>query len=171
MADFAPSFEKMIKNEGGFVLHNVTGDRGGLTYAGIARNFHPNWSGWRILDNGDTDNPQLTQMVSDFYKENFWDRVKGDGINNQEIAESIFDFSVNAGTSTASKLAQLVVDAIPDGKIGSKTLEKLNAMDSELFTLKYALAKIARYAEICKRNDSQKKFLLGWVNRTLGALS
>lgn len=41
MADFNPAFEAMIKDEGGYVLHNVEGDRGGMTYAGIARNMNP----------------------------------------------------------------------------------------------------------------------------------
>lgn len=171
MADFDPAFETMIKNEGGYVLHNVTGDRGGQTYAGIARNFHPNWPGWTIIDNGDMENSHLTQMVRDFYKSNFWDKIKGDDLKVQEIGASIFDFAVNAGVRTAAKLAQLVVDATPDGKIGDKSVDKLNNIDGEIFVLKYALSKIARYAEICRRNSVQKKFLLGWINRTLGALS
>ena len=36
MADFDPAFDKMIRNEGGFKLTNIAGDRGGQTYAGIA---------------------------------------------------------------------------------------------------------------------------------------
>lgn len=171
MADFAPSFEKMIRNEGGFVLHEVPGDRGGQTYAGIARNIHPSWQGWEIIDRQELDNAGLTQLVRDFYKEHFWDRVKGDDISHQGIAESLFDFAVNAGVRTASKLAQLVVDATPDGVIGARTVAKLNDIDEEAFIPRYALAKIARYAEICKRNPVQKKFLLGWINRTLGALA
>ena len=78
MADFEPSFEKMIKNEGGYVLHTVPGDNGGQTYAGIARNFHSSWKGWEIIDRDDMDNEALTEMVREFYKENFWDKVKGD---------------------------------------------------------------------------------------------
>jgi lysozyme family protein len=38
MANFDPAFDKMIRNEGGFKLTNIEGDRGGQTYAGIARN-------------------------------------------------------------------------------------------------------------------------------------
>lgn len=171
MADFTPAFEKMINHEGGFILANVANDNGGQTYAGIARNYHPNWEGWQIIDRGDLDNPILTQKVRDFYKSNFWKSCKGEDITNQKIAESIFDFAVNAGTRTASKLAQIVVDATPDGIIGSKTLAKLNNCDDELFISKFALAKVARYAEICRRTPIQTKFLLGWINRTLGELS
>lgn len=48
MADFLQAYESMIRNEGGYTLHTVAGDRGGMTYAGIARNFHPNWPGWAL---------------------------------------------------------------------------------------------------------------------------
>lgn len=171
MADFFPAYEKMIINEGGYVLHNVTGDHGGQTYAGIARNFHPDWQGWAIIDQGRTDNPELTDMVSDFYKSNYWDKVKGEELGHQGVAEALFNFAVNAGVKTAVKLAQLVIAATPDGIIGPITVSKLNKVDEEHFIAKYALAKTARYAEICKRNPDQKKFLLGWINRTLGALS
>jgi hypothetical protein len=33
------------------------------------------------------------------------------------------------------------------------------------------LAKMARYAEICNKNRTQVKFLLGWLNRTLKGLA
>jgi len=171
MADFSPAFEKMIRHEGGFNLENVEHDIGGLTYAGITKKYHPEWQGWKIIDRGDMENPNLTQMVRDHYKSTFWKQCKGDKIDNQKIAESIFDFSVNAGSRTAGKLAQIVVDATPDGVIGPKTLEKLNDCDEELFISKFALAKVARYVEICRRNPVQKKFLLGWINRTMGELS
>lgn len=171
MATFAPAFEHMIVNEGGYRLTDVAADRGGQTYAGIARNFHPGWAGWRYIDANDLQDPQLSYLVREFYKTQFWDKVSGDAIERQAIAASIFDFAVNAGVLTAAKLAQLVVGAVPDGRIGPATVEKLNAMDESVFALKYALAKIARYAEICNKDRSQSKFLLGWVNRTLKGAS
>jgi lysozyme family protein len=72
----------------------------------------------------------------------------------------------------AIKLAQLTVGATPDGGIGAKTIEKLNAVtDGQQFKQAYALAKMARYAEICNKNRAQSKFLLGWLNRTLKGLA
>jgi lysozyme family protein len=170
MADFDPAFERMIQNEGGYGLINIAADRGGQTYAGIARNFHPSWPGWKIIDNNQMENLELSALVRSFYKEQFWDRVGGDAIQRQIIAESIFDFAVNAGISTAAKLTQIVVGAVPDGRIGPVTLEKLDGIDSSIFVLKYAVAKIARYAEICNKNREQSKFLLGWINRTMKGL-
>lgn len=171
MADFQPAYEAMIKNEGGYVNHKVAGDRGGQTYAGIARAFHPQWPGWSIVDSNDMDNSELSSLVADFYQKHFWQRISADEIKEQAIAESIFDFAVNAGTRTAAKLVQIVVGATPDGVLGPITLAKLNSADPELFVAKFALAKVARYTEIVKRDRTQSKFLLGWLNRTLGGLS
>lgn len=171
MADFSPAFESMVQNEGGYKLTNVTNDRGGQTYAGIARNFHSDWPGWVIIDRGDMGNLELSRLVREFYKTTFWDVISGDAIQQQAIAAAIFDFAVNAGAATAAKLAQLVVSAMPDGRIGPKTLTALNALDEGVFVLKYALAKVARYAEICNKDRSQSKFLLGWLNRTMKGLT
>jgi lysozyme family protein len=176
MANFIKAYEKMIRNEGGYVNHKVAGDRGGQTFAGIARRFHPNWEGWHLIDMNESNREEsnredIIPMVMSFYREKFWDRLKADQIHNQLIAESLFDFSVNTGLTTAIKLAQIVVNANPDGIIGSNTLEKLNATQEQLFITKYALAKVARYTNIVKRDRSQKKFLLGWLNRTLRAVS
>ena len=164
MADFIPAFEAMIKNEGGYVLHNIHGDRGGMTFAGIARNMNPKWAGWDIVDAGGTPH---ADMVRSFYRTNYWNPVRGDEIVHQAIAQTVFDFAVNAGVPVAAKLAQLVAGTTPDGKIGFKSVEALNAYDPEKFVLAYALAKIARYRDIVSRDRIQQKFLLGWINRTL----
>jgi lysozyme family protein len=167
MADFNPAFEIMMKNEGGYVLHNVPGDRGGMTYAGIARNMNPQWQGWRLID-AKQDVP--AQMVRDFYKPAFWDNIRGDDLQHQAIAQAIFDFQVNTGRP-ARVLAQVVVGATPDGQFGQRTVAALNAADPEKFVLAYALAKIARYRDIVTRDRTQQKFLLGWINRTLAGVT
>lgn len=167
MADFLPAFEAMIKNEGGYVLHNVEGDRGGMTYAGIARNMNPQWPGWALID-AKQDVP--AQMVRDFYRGNYWNPIQGDRITSQVVAQAIFDFHVNAG-AVARKLAQLVIGATPDGAFGDKTVAAINSYPEDKFVMAYALAKIARYRDICMRDRSQSKFLLGWVSRTLQGLA
>lgn len=164
MADFFPAFERMIVNEGGYKLHTVAGDRGGQTYAGIARNRWPKWPGWRDIDAGDTPPAQLVRA---FYRTQFWTPLRLDEVNHQDVARNIFDFGVNAGTAVAAKLAQVVVGTTPDGRIGPKTLAAINDMDPELFVLRYTLAKVTRYRDIVERDRSQMKFLLGWINRTL----
>lgn len=151
-------------NEGGYKLTHAKDDRGGMTYAGIARNAWPEWTGWTIIDQGGRPD---ADMVRRFYRAAFWQPVRGDQIQNQRVAETLFDFGVNAGVRTAVKLAQTVVGATPDGVVGPKTIAAINAVDAEKFLLAYALAKVARYAAIVTRDRSQAKWLLGWINRTL----
>lgn len=170
MAKFLSAFEFMMKNEGGYILHEVEGDRGGQTYAGIARNFHPDWAGWHILDKN-VGVGDLTRLVRKFYSDKFWNPIMGDDIISQDIAECLFDFGVNTGVKRAVKIAQIVVGSTPDGYFGNKTLTKINAMSSEDFVIKYTLAKLARYVNICKRDPVQKKFLYGWCYRLLKGLS
>ena len=169
MADFNPAFEKMLHDEGGMQLTDIPGDRGGMTYAGIARNPNPQWPGWALVDRKEFGGP-LTTMVREFYRTNYWDRVRGDELRSQEIAETIFNFAVNTGTGVAIKLAQVIVGAVPDGGIGPKTVELLNQCTPQNFMASYALAKIGRYAAICNKDRGQSKFLLGWINRTLQGL-
>jgi len=169
MADFLKAFEKTIADEGGMQLTDIPGDRGGMTYAGIARNPNPQWPGWALVDRKEFGGP-LTSMVREFYRQHFWNVVRGDEIANQAIAETIFNFAVNTGPGVAIKLAQVIVGAVPDGGIGPKTVELLNQCTPQNFVASYALAKIGRYAAICNKDRTQSKFLLGWINRTLQGL-
>lgn len=163
MADFEPAYEGMVRNEGGYVLHNVAGDRGGMTYAGIARNMNPQWAGWPVIDSG-SEPP--ADMVRAFYRANFWNPISGDELQHQSTAQTIFDFHVNTGRP-ARVLAQIVAGVTPDGSFGPRTVQALNAYDPDKFVMAYAIAKIARYRDIVTRDRTQAKFLLGWINRTL----
>lgn len=168
MAEFLPAFERMIANEGGFKLHTVEGDRGGATYAGIARKMNPSWFGWTFIDQGQEPPAEL---VRSFYREGYWVPLRADEITAQHTAQTLFDFAVNTSApgrpSVAAKLAQMVAGVTPDGSVGPKTLAAINAMDPALFCAQFALAKLARYRDIVTKDRTQQKFLLGWLNRTL----
>lgn len=168
MADFDQAFERAILAEGGFKLHQVSGDTGGLTYAGIARNKNPDWVGWAYLDAGETP---PTALVREYYKTGWWDPIQGDAILDQDVAYTFYSFATNSSARlrpvTAIKLAQLAARTTPDGVVGPKTVAAINRMSPELFILRFGMARMARYADICNKNRSQREFLLGWLNRTL----
>lgn len=166
MVGFNDAYSEMIRLEGGYVLHEVPGDKGGQTYAGIARTRQPDWPGWLYVDRGDIP---PTQMVRDFYHQKFWLPMSCDKMRI-DIAASVFCFGVNAGTGVAVRLAQLVAGVEPDGAAGPRTIDALNRLTVNAFHLGYFAAKIERYAGIVNRDRSQAKFLLGWVNRSLEGL-
>jgi len=175
MAEFTDAFRLVIANEGGY--GNDPDDPGGETYKGVARKFFSKWEGWTTIDllkrqsgfpgNLDRD-VELQRDVEDFYRVNFWNKIKGDDIGNQKVAESIFDFAVNAGVGTSVSLAQMVVDAEADGVIGNESITRINAFDSEHFLAAFTVAKIARYVNIVKKRPTSRKYFYGWVLRALG---
>ncbi|MCP3943214.1 MAG: hypothetical protein GY710_17240 [Desulfobacteraceae bacterium] len=177
MTEFDESFKKVIMLEGGYKLHKVKGDRGGMTYAGIARKRWPKWSGWGKIDAKEYD-AELTGMVRAFYKKEFWDRIRGDDMGAPEVAYHIFAFAVNAGLKTAVRMTQRIIGALPDGILGNKSFRRLNEMiqdekDERIFVVTFSLFKIFRYKNICLNDDrrdqdeliSNQKFLCGWINR------
>lgn len=174
MAEFKISLQKTLTHEGGYV--NDTNDMGGETYKGISRNAHPDWSGWEQIDiskyeyhfpkNLD-ENEDLQTEVELFYHTNFWQPLKADQIENQKMADSIFDFGVNAGIKTSIRYAQSILETGVDGILGSKTLEKLNTYNPEHFYVLFTIAKITHYITIIKNRPVNKTYLYGWIIRTL----
>ena len=174
MALFESSLQKILAHEGGYV--NDPDDTGGETYKGVARAMNSKWNGWVQVDWCKTQkgfpanlekNSELQEEVSRFYQVNYWDALCADSIENQLVADSIFDFGVNAGVRTSASLAQLVVEADPDGVIGPTTLDKLNAFDPDHFLAAFTVAKIARYISIVKKRPESRKYFYGWICRTI----
>jgi lysozyme family protein len=170
MADFEHAFRRTLDHEGGYALTQTRGDRGGQTFAGISRRYHPDWTGWQYIDHGRRAGSALDELVARFYRDEFWARMRGDGIRSQRIANSIYDFAVNAGVMRAVRLAQGVVGVKADGILGPQTMAALNEAPAD-FVLRYALAKIDHYNTLARRDATQQRFLCGWINRALAGVA
>lgn len=174
MAKFNLAFSKMLSHEGGYI--NDPDDLGGETYKGIARNSHGAWSGWSIIDQDKIKsnfpksletNEKLQSLVEQFYFNIFWRPLNADQIQNQTSADSVFDFAVNAGTATSTRLVQSIVGTKIDGVIGEHTLNKINSMDFGYFQAVLTVAKIKYYMNVIRKRPTSKRFLLGWISRSL----
>ena len=161
MADFDPAVAKTLIREGGARFTDNPDDHGGATKYGISQNAYPN-----------VDIRNLTEdQAKAIYKRDYWDKVAGDTLKSQAVAENIFDTAVNMGPTTATKLAQVTLELDVDGRFGPATAKAVNACDEGEFLAEFTLAKVARYAAICNKDRTQSKFLLGWINRALGSAS
>lgn len=172
MANFDISYKRTSLYEGGYA--NVSGDKGGETYAGISRKFHPNWKGWKIIDsykplkwNQIINNTELKALVKEFYLVNFWNPIKGSFYNSQIIADFIYDYAVHSGISRACKKLQTALGfktSDIDGKIGPQTLLALN--NASVSTLLTKLKDERRNFLIAlSKQPGQSKFKTGWVER------
>jgi len=136
MADFSKAFPIILKNEGEYV--NDPKDSGGETYRGISRRWFPNWGGWKIIDiykkdkklnnKNLSENKELVNLVFSFYKKEFWDKIWGDKISNQKVANLLLDSSVNIGISNAVKMSQKSFALLESGKMDNILLKKLNSV-------------------------------------------
>lgn len=189
MAKFLISYEKMKKDEGGYACDPK--DRGGETYRGVSRKYHPDWKGWPIIDANkwpgfteEMKNPKnwskadtkfhklesLQILVHRFYVENFWNLIRGDEIEIQEIADAVYNFAVMTSPKRAIITAQMALGVTVDGDLGPKTLKALNSSDSKSFLSLFTVFRISYHVLICRKNSVQKRFFFTWVSRALGAI-
>lgn len=185
MASFDHSYKTYIQPfEGGYV--NNPNDKGGETYAGIARKFHPTWSGWAYIDEikktnpvikTNTKFPAIQDKVDKFYLLGLWEPNNFSKIENQGIADILFDWYVNSGSNAANtKGAETYgVDEILnrdfgfklplDSKFDDLTIKAINAVDpAKLYnTIKEERKKF--YQTLVAKDPTQQTFLKGWMNR------
>ena len=174
MAEFKISLQKTLAHESGYV--NDPDDLGKETYKGISRASHSNWSGWSLIDNYKAKSGfpsildkdiELQKQVELFYLYEFWLPLRAYQIQNQTSTDSIFDFAVNAGIKTSVQLVQSIVGTKADGIIGEQTLKKLNSLDFGYFQPAFTVSKITHYISIIQKRPTNKKYLYGWIIRTL----
>lgn len=182
MADFKIAHKRTEKFEGGYAFDKD--DSGGETWRGIARNYNPKWKGWPIIDKLVPVKPkkwdravfaainkklyahtELNQWVDSYYEANYWDCINLDLIASQEVANSLFDISVNMGSGRAAKFLQQALGVIVDGKIGPKTIAAANSSDSKFLYDSINELRAQKYRDIIAANPSQKKFEKAWMSR------
>lgn len=93
----------------------------------------------------------------------YWDRVKGDKIQRQCVADMMADWHINSGYS-GIKSAQTALGTKADGIVGEKTLALLNRPDA------FDKLQDARLVFFCNRVKSWAPNidnLTGWMRRLI----
>ena len=197
MSDFDPAFDRTMGHEIGpsnTRYSNDPSDFGGETFCGIARNYHPRWPGWMIVDHEKSISAALKEALSDrwsqleplvreFYFAEFWKKVGGSQVPNQSIANELFDTAVNMHPHTAVEYLQTALNALNrgdrarplfddlamDGRIGPKTLAALQvALDADgpdFLLLALNGQQCNHYVHRAVKVRSQRRFARGWLKR------
>ena len=154
----------ILKNEGGFVDH--ANDKGGATNHGITANVYADFLGvnsdyFYLTDLIKVMPESTAEMI---YKEAYYYHPKID-LLPEAIQNQVLDMAVNHGANRAYKL--LASDLVVDGYFGKMSWNALDRVLSDLSGLNNSLvfARIDFYNAIVKRDDTQKVFLNGWLNR------
>jgi lysozyme family protein len=187
MANFNIALEALLDLEGGWIDDPL--DKGQETYCGISRRYHPNWSGWIIVDarkSGENfpacleQETKLHLNVQSFYKYRYWDLFWGSAMRDDRLATRMLNTAVHLGASRAVKYLQqalnvlnrnelLYADIVTDGLYGERTheaLEKYLLRDRVDYLLKAILILQGKhYLDYMRRSLEQERFARGWINR------
>jgi lysozyme family protein len=191
MAQFTKAIHKVLRHEGvvfgpdalpvagktGYVNH--PDDPGGETNYGITL------ATARGAGYGGPMREIPYSVVLSIYRMLYWDRIHGDEIPDQEIAEEMFDTAVNCGVGTVAKFLQRTLnvlndkgmryaDLAVDGSIGPTTLGTLEKALSLASWYRLCILRAldslqcVRYIEIAERNPKFEVFMAGWLRNRVG---
>jgi len=148
----------MITHEGGYV--NDPLDAGGETNFGISKRSYPS-----------VDIANLTiEDAAVIYERDFWRPHPYAHINDQDVANKVFDMSVNMGSHRAHILLQRSVNGcggcvVCDGSFGPLTLDAVNRADPSILLNEIRENMGKFYYSLAASKPSNQKFLKGWMAR------
>jgi hypothetical protein len=143
------------------IIANHPLDPGGFTYAGISRNVHASWEGWKYLSNGKSI-PE--SMIVSFYDSLVWKTMKCDSLP-PAIAFYLFDTACLIGTPYTIYMLQNALNVTPDGIIGSQTIRAIRNHDPKSLLLKLHNKRVAFHNKIVKKYPNLNVFYNGWIRR------
>jgi lysozyme family protein len=166
MADFKPAFLFTLQHEDSTRSGKVTEDAGGRTRFGIAEKFHAD-----LPEQFFTGPAEDALIEAEKIEEReYWDTLRLGEVENQNVANKIFDMSVNMGVRQAAVYAQRAANSPvqqlkEDGNIGPKTLAAVNAIDPQIFYGLLCQFSAWHYRHIAANNPAQAVNLAGWLKR------
>lgn len=116
MADFKTAFLFTLQHEDSTYTGKVTVDAGGRTRFGIAEKFHPDLP--EEFFTGPTED--ALAEAEKIEESEYWGRMRLAEIENQNVANKLFDMGVNMGVRQAGVYAQRAARVVEDGVIGPK---------------------------------------------------
>lgn len=178
---FDRCLEVVLKNEGGFQDNPndpgnyLNGKLIGTNFGITPKLLHKYFREWdiRTLTKG---------QVREVYRSVYWNEMRLEGIENEELVLQIFDFGVNAGFPPDScrrsiRMIQGIVNAKPiDGICGPITKKAINEFkpiikiesgkEIEYSALDlFKSGRIAYYRDLANRKPELSEFLRGWLIR------
>jgi lysozyme family protein len=159
MSIFEISAKLTMAAEGGY--GNSSNDLGGETNFGISKRQYPH-----------LNIRTLTQLQAlEIYKVDFWNTFRIGEIENQSIANQVFDMFFNMDSAKAAKCVQRAVCRLVkveiDGVMGSETLKAINLVESIPLLDAIRVERMGHYLQRVVDNKSQSTNLTSWLKRTL----
>lgn len=168
MAQFQTAYDIVRGHELGYQNHpNDTGN-----YNSRGQQVGTNWGINAQVYENYLNRPPTAQDMEDMprhvalsiFKQLYWDRIKGDEIRDQQVANILFDGHVNHGR-WGIQIMQGVLGVSRDGAVGPQTLGAINSANPFTLFNAYKKARIAAYHDLVRRRPTDGVFINGWMNR------
>ena len=188
MAAFAPAVEKVLRVEGGY--QNDSADWGNYnaydangnyveykkrpgtttrvgTNRGISAALYSSLKGRAVTV--EEIKAITRQQAIEIYRKLYWDKMKGNQFQNQQLAELVFDSYINHG-GTGIKLVQQVLNTFGkglsvDGAIGPMTLAAIHSTPVANLYNRILSTRAEFYKALAAKREGNERFLKGWLNR------
>lgn len=138
---------------------NDPDDKGGETKWGISKAAHPHLNIKSLTYN----------QAVEIYRTQYWNDYY-DYILNDSLAFKLFDIGILSGRKTAVRLLQAAIRSCgllvrEDGVFGPMSLTAVNNIKPEILYEKYIELNTTRLKQLVVRVQTNKKYLIGWLNR------
>lgn len=168
MSQFQEAFQYTMLFEDRYREYAVQPDPGGFAISGInSAAFPDEFARIQAI-------PQSERgpSVEEFYQSKFWTPMKIGGINDQDLANRVFDMGVNGGSVEAVQLLQQAVGALRhpvtvDGHIGPETLQAVDECEHDAILAAYRQQRQDYYKAVVVKNPDKAKYLKGWLRRAI----
>lgn len=177
MAHLQPAIENTMSFEDPHRTGKVTEDAGGRTRFGIAEKFHPELPPRFFSRRKD----EALAMAEALLEREYWDKACFAQIEDQGVANKLFDMAVNMGVHQAAIYAQRAVNAAlqiseaqqrlaahridEDGVFGSRTIAAINSLEPAAYVQLLRELSAAHYRHIAGVNPAQAPNLEAWLRR------
>lgn len=161
---FAAAVAFILEREGGYV--DDPKDRGGATKYGITHGTLARARGAPVTK-ADVQALRITEAVG-IYEEHYWKASSAhvlDDLGLHRLAICHVDAAVNHGSARAIKLLQATVGVKADGVFGPLTRAAVLGANEDEAIAEYLRRRAAYFRAIVAHDDSQAKFLVGWLAR------
>lgn len=105
------------------------------------------------------------ETATAFYRDHWWNRYHFGQIDDQTLANKIFDLSVNDGPGTAIMWLQRSSSVNHDGILGPITAAAVNKLDSGLVLMRVRALAGEHYLELGKLSEENAREVPGWLAR------
>ena len=166
MADYKHIIPFIKRAEGGYV--NDPLDAGGETNKGIT------YATWISVFGANAHDRFIAMSDADWgtiFKKNYWDKMIGDQIHSQRIAEIIVDWVWGSGIHyPEADIQDILIHAFgqhitEDGQFGPATIAAINSVDEPTLWADVLAKRFWFFDQCVVSHPTNQRFLQGWKNR------